>query len=201
MLICLARQGLLQPDVLSSSTVQKFMSGTLNLEERRFSAHAIHAQAALLFERATHVAAQWKTGKFISQSHYEHAYFLYSVDISSIEATAFRADFFALDKLMDDFQNYLPPIDQFQPSTPHGTRDLLVTLSLAYAATIQLHKNFSSRNVNSNKKCLAATSALVKLVKNASLSEAVYVNPIIGVRALLYFRYDKLIIIYRRCGW
>jgi hypothetical protein len=68
MLICLANQGLLQPDVLSSSTVQRFMSGILNLQEGRFSTHAIHAQAALLFERATHVAAQWKTGKFNSQS-------------------------------------------------------------------------------------------------------------------------------------
>jgi hypothetical protein len=102
---------------------------------------------------------------------------------------------------MDNFLNYLPPIDQFQPSTAHGTRDLLVTLSLAYAATIQLHKNFSSRNVNSNKKCLAATSALVKLLKNANLSEAIYVNPIMGVRAILYSGYAKLIIIYRRCGW
>jgi len=64
MLICLARQGLLQPGVLSSATVQKFMSGTLNLQEERFSTHAIHAQAALLFERATNIAAQWRTGKF-----------------------------------------------------------------------------------------------------------------------------------------
>jgi hypothetical protein len=102
---------------------------------------------------------------------------------------------------MDKFQNHLPPIDQFQPLTPHDTRNLLVTLSLAYAATIQLHKNFSSRNANSNKKCLAAASVLVKLLNSANLSEVVYVNPIMGVRALLHVRYVKLILIYRRYGW
>ena len=88
---------------------------------------------------------------------------------------------------MDKFQNYLPPIDQFQPSTPRGTRVLLVTLSLAYSATIQLHKIFASRNEKSNTKCLAAASALVKLLNNANLSEGVYVNPIMGVRALTAF--------------
>jgi hypothetical protein len=55
-------QGLLQHDVLSSSTAQNLMSGSLDLEEGGFSALAIRAQASLLFERATQVAAQWRTG-------------------------------------------------------------------------------------------------------------------------------------------
>jgi hypothetical protein len=55
-------QGLLQPNVLSSSTVHDFMSDSLDLEEGGFSALAIHTQAALLFERATYVAAQWRAG-------------------------------------------------------------------------------------------------------------------------------------------
>jgi hypothetical protein len=38
------------------------MSDSLDLEEGGFSSSAIHAQAALLFERATDVAAQWTTG-------------------------------------------------------------------------------------------------------------------------------------------
>ena len=38
------------------------MSDSLDLEEGGFSSSAIYAQAALLFERATDVAAQWTTG-------------------------------------------------------------------------------------------------------------------------------------------
>ena len=173
----------MQPDQVSSSTVQNFMSGSVDLNEGEFSAPAIYAQAALLFEHATHIASQWKTGMCITNSFWMRIT-LKCLDIKPAEATAFRADFLALDQLMDKFQKYLPPVDQFQPMTPHGTRDLLVTLSLAYAATIQLHKNFSSRNANSNKKCLAAASALVTLLNSANFTETIYINPIMGVRVL-----------------
>jgi hypothetical protein len=98
--------------------------------------------------------------------------------------TAFRANFVALDQLMDKFKNYVIPMNQFQGLTPHRTRDLFVTHSLAYAATIQLHKNFTSRNANSNPKCMAAASAVVTILNNANLSEVVYINPIVGVRKL-----------------
>jgi len=57
-------QGLLLPDVRSSSTVQDFMSDNLDLEEGDFSDVAVRAMAALLFERTTHVAILWKPGVF-----------------------------------------------------------------------------------------------------------------------------------------
>jgi hypothetical protein len=95
---------------------------------------------------------------------------------------SFRADFRVLDQLMDNFQNYLIPMDQFRGLSPAGTRDLLVTHSLAYAATIQLHKNFTSRNANSNPKCLAAAAAVVTILDHVDLSELVFINPTMGVR-------------------
>jgi hypothetical protein len=104
------------------------------------------------------------------------------LDIHSQDAAVFQANFAALDQLLTKFQHYLIPMSQFQGLTPHGTRDLVVTHSLAYAATIQLHKNFASRNAHSNQKCLAATSAIVVILDNADLSEVVYINPIMGVR-------------------
>jgi hypothetical protein len=76
-------------------------------------------------------------------------------------------------------------MDQFHGLSPHGTRDLLVTHSLAYAATIQLHKNFASRNANSNKKCLAAALAVAKILNSANLSEVAFINPIMGVRGVM----------------
>jgi hypothetical protein len=54
----------LLPDVRSSSTVQDFMSDSLNLKEGGFSDVAVRAMAALLFERTTHVAILWKPGVF-----------------------------------------------------------------------------------------------------------------------------------------
>ena len=73
-------------------------------------------------------------------------------------------------------------MDQFRGLSPAGTRDLLVTHSLAYAATIQLHKNFTSRNANSNPKCLAAAAAIVTILDHVDLSELTFINPIMGVR-------------------
>jgi hypothetical protein len=86
---------------------------------------------------------------------------------------------------MDKFLTRFTPTDQFQGLDPRSTRDLLVTHSLAYASAIQLHKNFASRNANSNRKCLAAASAIVTVLNNANLSEAAFVNPIMGVGALI----------------
>ena len=106
------------------------------------------------------------------------------LDIQPLQATAFRANFLALDQLMDKFHKYSTPLDQFQGLNPHATRDLLVTHSLAYTATIQLHKNFSSRNANSNRKCLDAASAVVTILNSTSLSEVVYMDPIMGVRTI-----------------
>jgi hypothetical protein len=97
---------------------------------------------------------------------------------------AFRTEFFVLDQLIDKFQNYMIPINQFHSLEPHETRDRLVTHSLAYAATIQLHKNFTSRNSNSTPKCLAAASAVIKILNRNDLSEVVYINPIMGVGPL-----------------
>jgi len=105
------------------------------------------------------------------------------------DAAAFQANFVALDRLVAKFQHYLIHMGQFQGLTPHGTRDLLVTHSLAYAATIQLHRNFASRNANSNRKCLAAASAVVMILDNTDLSGVVYIKSIIGVREVITIGY------------
>ena len=55
-------KGLLQPGILSSSTVQNFLSNSIDIQEGMFSAFTLQVQSALLFERATHVASKWKPG-------------------------------------------------------------------------------------------------------------------------------------------
>jgi hypothetical protein len=55
-------KGLLQPGVLNSSTVQNFLSNSLDIQEGMFSAFTLQVQSALLFERATHVVSKWKPG-------------------------------------------------------------------------------------------------------------------------------------------
>lgn len=92
-------------------------------------------------------------------------------------------------------------MDQFRGLASLGTRDILVTHCLAYGATIQLHKNFASRNANSNQKCLDAASAVVVILNRANLSDIVYLNPIIGVRVLIPETLSQLSPIYRRFGW
>lgn len=62
-----AIQGLLLPDARSSSTVQDFISDSLDLEQGRFSDIAVRAMAALLFERTTQVATKWKPSVFHSE--------------------------------------------------------------------------------------------------------------------------------------
>jgi hypothetical protein len=101
------------------------------------------------------------------------------------DAAAFQTNFVALDRLVAKFQHYLIHMGQFQGLTPHGTRDLFVTHSLAYAASIQLHRKFASQNANSNRKCLAAASAVVMILDNTDLSGAVDINPIMGVREVI----------------
>ena len=117
------------------------------------------------------------------------AYLTGFLDMHPQDAAVFQANFVALDRLVAKFQHYLIHMGQFQGLTPHGTRDLLVTHSLAYAATIQLHRNFASRNANSNRKCLAAASAVVMILDNTDLSGVVYINPIIGVREVITIGY------------
>lgn len=70
---------------------------------------------------------------------------------------------------------------RIQGVTPERTRRLLMTYSLGFAATIQLHKSFASRNANSNQKCLKAANSVVRIMDTADLSGVVFVNPIMGV--------------------
>jgi hypothetical protein len=115
----------------------------------------------------------------------------FSSDIQPTEATAFRASFMAVDQLVGKFQNYLTPMNLFQgTAAAHDDRDILVTYSLAYAATIQLHKNFASRNAGSNQKCLGAVSAVVMIVNKSNLSEYVHLDPIMGVSPHIYIDFD-----------
>lgn len=148
-----------------------------------FSPRAREAQAVVLFERATRVAARWKSGRFdFLLRIIKILIFIMLADILPQEAIDFRADFITLDGVIEKFQLFQIPMDEFQNSSSATARRLLVTHSLGYAATIQLHKSFASVNANSNQKCVNASLSMVQILTIANMPDVSYMNPIMGVR-------------------
>jgi hypothetical protein len=109
------------------------------------------------------------------------------LDIQPQQAAAFRAEFLALDQLTNKFQTHMTPLNQFQGLAAQDTHDRFVTFSLAYSATVQLHKNFALQNATSNQKCLTAASAVVIILSSANLSELACIDPIMGVSSSILF--------------
>lgn len=174
-------QGLPLQDFVSSSTVQDFQDGLLDLQSGGFTKGAIAVQASILFERATLLSSRYRPSSpsFTLSVNIKTDP---SADLSPAEAAAIQTDFRALDTLIDKYQQYLIPMDQLERNQPYETRCLL-TYTLGHIATIQLHSPFASQNVSSNQKCLAAAFSVVRVLDTTNLNGISFLNPIMGVSA------------------
>lgn len=89
------------------------------------------------------------------------------------------ADIIRLDDLIDRFIASLRlPQDAVDPDQ---ARILLVTHTLAHAATIQLHSKFRQPDSPVESKDLAAARTAVNLINNVNLAEMPFLDPILAV--------------------
>lgn len=168
--------------------MQDFQNGLLDLQSGGFTTYAIAVQASILFDRAASLSSRYRPGR---------PFFIFSIavntdssaDLSQAEAAAIQADFRNLDTLIDKYQQYLIPMDQLQSHQPFETRRRLMTHTLGYVVTIQLHSPFASQNVTSNQKCLAAAFSVLRVLDIVNPSGVLFLNPIMGVSANTFCGY------------
>ncbi|KAF8068580.1 hypothetical protein FPV67DRAFT_1488866 [Lyophyllum atratum] len=137
----------------SRSTVQDFLGGR---SLAGFSDKALHAKAAILFERATSIHTE--DGRSILQS-------------GAVSH---------LDSLIDAFRTSLPLVDSVD--APNRMTKRFVTQMLLHAATIRLHLPFVQELDNSYRKSTYAAQAIANLTSNVGLDpHRPHVDPIVGV--------------------
>ncbi|KAH9945112.1 uncharacterized protein BXZ73DRAFT_73316 [Epithele typhae] len=150
--------GGMPPGFRSSLTINNFLVGgataPTSVMESKLS---LRAKAATLFERATHLSAQWTS--------------------PTVDRNEFFARYVALDALIDRFTSSLPPIDR---STPDAALTCLVTHTLAYAATIQIRSSFKPLDRMNDHKDLAAAEAAATVLENLNLPPT-NIDPILAI--------------------
>ncbi|KAF5369632.1 hypothetical protein D9615_010228 [Tricholomella constricta] len=138
----------------SRATLRDFLDGT---SVAGYSEKALHAKAAVLFERAT------------------------SIHDSDRRSILQSGAFVHLDSLIDTFQNSLPLVDRIEAI--HSSRDRnVLTQMLSHAAMIRLHHPFAQQLAHSYQKTLYAAQAIASLTPHvASDPQHLHIDPIIGV--------------------
>jgi hypothetical protein len=137
------RNGCLTTDIQGNQTVKHFLAGAYSNTNRNDSSRtAMLAKAAILCHRATYLTGQW------------------TPNMGQREREAFNASFHSIDNLIEGFRTWIPDLPQSGANTAN-TRTLLLTHSLANAATIKLHSSFSYADPVSNQKCVKAATDMV----------------------------------------
>ncbi|PIL35487.1 transcription factor [Ganoderma sinense ZZ0214-1] len=145
-------------DFRSSLTVLNFLSGATAMPASSHDSQlSLRAKAATLFERATHLASQWST---------------------VTDRNDFYARYVVLDGLIDRFTAALSPLDRSRDADAAMT--VLVTHTLARAATIQLRSSFKDYDRLKDRKDLAAAQAAAALLENFNVPP-VSVDPILAI--------------------
>jgi hypothetical protein len=81
----------------------------------------------------------------------------------------------------------LIPITQLDAVLPDEKQGLIVTYSLAHTAMIHLHRGFALGDAVSFEKCSQASRACISVVKHISDGDFAFLEPIIGVRAIMIY--------------
>ncbi|KAE9400608.1 hypothetical protein BT96DRAFT_975287 [Gymnopus androsaceus JB14] len=152
-------------DYRSIMTVQNFLRQVpSSTSVKEHSTMAMFAKASVLLDRAANLGT------------------LYSSDMAADDASRFGASFSSLDNLIDTFQGSLVllPLDQHNPSFTSSFGTVLVTHTIAYLSTIQLHSLFISTHSHSRQKALNAARACVTILRQVDMSTVAHVNPILG---------------------
>ncbi|KAJ6472282.1 hypothetical protein C8R47DRAFT_1054121 [Mycena vitilis] len=149
------------PTALYSNTVDTFINGASI--DNTMSTIAMLSKASVLWQRADHLARNWKP------------------DMSQNQSTAFRESFVALDRLIDRFRAALVPPNRISFPTPATTRALVVSHSIAHTSAIQLHRIGPLRaDPNSRRKSLVAATNVLNIIVSVPLQNFAYINPIMG---------------------
>ncbi|KAJ7936982.1 Zn(2)-Cys(6) binuclear cluster domain-containing protein [Mycena leptocephala] len=134
-------------------TVSTFLA---NLPDDGVSIAALHAKAAILFEKASRLASQC------------------CPDMTNEQLTQFYLSFNTIDALIERFKISLPAVHL------HPTRSMLVIHTLVHVATIQLHNPFISNIDASHLRALDAARAVVATLAQVPVHEFVFIDPIMG---------------------
>ncbi|KAF5344291.1 hypothetical protein D9758_012320 [Tetrapyrgos nigripes] len=153
----------LPQDLRGSSTVQNFLNQQPSLQSE-YSTQAMYAKASILLDRADTVAA------------------LFRANVEPEERSHLIQTFTSLDPLIDNFRSTLftvLPMSRTPTSSPFfGT--VLLTHTLAYSATINLHSPFVNDDHRSRSKSLKAAEGCVELLRQVDMGSIEQVNPLLG---------------------
>ncbi|KAJ7888600.1 hypothetical protein B0H14DRAFT_2562181 [Mycena olivaceomarginata] len=136
----------------SLGTVTTFLA---NLPDSGVSEAALHAKAAILFEQASRLAAQYSPKILVNKE----------------QLNQFYLSFNSIDDLIEGFKLRIPTVQ---------SRKMLVIHSLVHVATIQLHNPFIADNDASRFRVLGSARAIVTDLVQAPVNEFVYIDPIMG---------------------
>lgn len=113
----------------------------------------------------------------------------------SPNATAFYAEFLALDQRIDDFKTQLFPLAVTAAAADILSENLRMhhlVHSLVHSATIQLHLPFSAHSEASRAKCLSAAMGIVDANVEARMGGLPAVHPLLAV-SLVSFPANKML--------
>ncbi|EED80207.1 predicted protein [Postia placenta Mad-698-R] len=139
-------------------TVGTFLSDAMQNPLEGSSAVALRAKAAVLFERATTLAARWSHNPNEEQ---------------------FAASFVALDCVIDRFLGSLLPVEM--SIDRDAALQLLLCHTLGRAATIQLHKNFKHMDGLTESKDVVASKAASAALDGVDFAQLAFVDPIFAI--------------------
>ncbi|KAJ6488868.1 Zn(2)-Cys(6) binuclear cluster domain-containing protein [Mycena sanguinolenta] len=137
----------------SIGTICAFLEGR---PDNGISVPALHAKAAILFEQASRLAAEYRPNMTTEQSN------------------KFHASFNSLDVLIENFKSGLPAI------SPGSARELFTIHSLVHVASIQLHNPFVAELDASRLRVLDSARGIIVKLGKVPITEFVVVNPIMG---------------------
>ncbi|KAJ3712659.1 hypothetical protein C8R42DRAFT_647462 [Lentinula raphanica] len=142
----------------SSRTIQNFLS---NYPDNGHSLLALHAKAAILFERASSLQRQ------------------YNPNMNLADATRFQQTFNNLNNAINNIAPILPSVTG--PNLSRETiRRLLVVHTLCRVASILLHGTFEDQDRASNTQILTAAESVVMLLHSVNLRDFPFIDPIMG---------------------
>ncbi|EIM80995.1 uncharacterized protein STEHIDRAFT_134710 [Stereum hirsutum FP-91666 SS1] len=157
--------GQIYPNLRTSGTLRIFLNGfNTSWPWENQSTLALLSKASALFERASRLSNSWRP--------------------DSPNATAFYAEFLALDQRIDDFKTQLFPLAVTAAAADILSENLRMhhlVHSLVHSATIQLHLPFSAHSEASRAKCLSAAMGIVDANVEARMGGLPAVHPLLAM--------------------
>ncbi|KAK0438779.1 hypothetical protein EV421DRAFT_939628 [Armillaria borealis] len=166
--------------MVCSYTVQKYLRGAPTSGGNEMSTKALHVKASLLWERATDLIRNWKSGMWASLvlPSFLNDNSNINVDMTQQESIVFYASFAALDGLLENLRSALPSLNEAANPTSAKRRTLFVVHNLTYATIMQLYGLFARVDTQSKDKVLMAAQAVFQMT--GTVPHGSPINPIIG---------------------